>query len=79
MLHACKVPLLISQVYLKLQSSCILFPNESHGHKGADLEVDTAVGMGMEQKTDAGEESDGDDVWNGMETVGGRRKRIKGK
>ena len=33
------------------------------------------MGTGHEEEPD--EDSDEDDLWNGMETVGGRRKRIK--
>ena len=64
-------------MYLKLQSSCLLFSNMSSRHEEADLEESTAVGMGMEQKTDSGKDSDGDDLWNGLETVGCRKRRTK--
>lgn len=49
----------------------------SSRNREADLEVSTAVGMGMEQKPDSGKDSDGDDLWNGLETVGCRKKRTK--
>ena len=66
-------------MYLKLQSSCLLFSNTSSAHEEADLEVGIAVGMGMkmEQKTELDRDSDGDDLWNGMETIGARKKRAK--
>lgn len=69
-------------MYLKLQSSCLLFSNESSWFDGANIDVTAAVGMGMGHKHKAeadgpGEESDGDEIWNGMETVGGQRKRTK--
>lgn len=66
------------QVYIKLQSNCLLFSDESNSRH--EKEEDTVVGMGMEQKTDTTDDSDDDDdddVWNGMETVTDNRKRVK--
>lgn len=65
---------MLLQVYLKLQSSCLLFPKEGDT---AGLDIEPAVGMGMGHKVDLDEESDDDEIWNEMETVGEQRKRIK--
>ena len=64
------------QVYLKLQSSCLLFSDESSQCDSASVNATSAVGMGMGHKHKE-EHSDEDEIWNGMETVGGRRKRTK--
>ena len=64
-------------MYLKLQSSCLLFSNESSRCDRANVDATLAVGMGNKFKEETEEDSDGDDIWNGMETVGGRRKRTK--
>ena len=67
------------QVYLKLQSSCLLFSNESSRCNTASVDVTSGVGMGMghEHESALDEDSDEDDIWNGMETVGDQRKRTK--
>ena len=67
------------QVYLKLQSRCLLFPNESQRHDRAtpDQLAETTSSSEVEQEEEEEEESDDDGVWSKMETVGGGRKRVK--
>lgn len=66
-------------MYLKLQSTCLLFSDESSRCDGATVDTTSAVGMGMghKHKEEPDEDSDEDEIWNEMETVGGRRKRTK--
>lgn len=68
-----------TQVYLKLQSSCLLFSNESSRCDRASVDATVAVGMGMghKYKEESDQDSDEDEMWNGMETVGGRRTQSK--
>ena len=71
------------QVYLKLQSRCLLFPNESRRRDKATPDLaETAAIVGGEKKVEMDEESDEaeeDDLWSRMEMVGGGRKRVKCK
>ena len=66
-------------MYLKLQSSCLLFSNESNRREESDSRAEVTVGIGMEHEAETNEDSDVDDVWNGMETVVDGRKRVKSK
>ena len=65
------------QVYLKLQSSCLLFSDESSQCDGATVDATSAVGTGIGHKEKPDEDSDEDEIWNRMETVGGLRKQAK--
>ena len=70
------------QVYLKLQSRCLLFPDEARRHDKATPDLaETAAIVGDEKKVEMDEESDEaeDDLWSRMEMVGGGRKRVKSK
>lgn len=62
-------------MYLKLQSSCLLFSNESSRCDTASVDATSGVGMGMVHEHESA--LDEDDIWNGMETVGDQRKRTK--
>ena len=64
-------------MYLKLQSSCLLFSNESSECDRGSLDTTAAIGTGLGHKKEPDEDSDEDEIWNGMETVGGQRKRPK--
>lgn len=70
-------PKLLHQVYLKLQCNCLLL-SESVGGDGGQPDDEFELGhrTGIETGEDS-EGSSGDELWNGMQTVGTKRAKAQ--